>query len=120
MALPRRPYLLGLFPGTSNDWATQDGAKGGREGGGVGWGEGAQRERRWQIEKARGGRGGEKESIMRSHAQKTNTLISNRQRSFERSLRPDFMSENTALSAEWEAFSSASRPGSAAGGGGSH
>lgn len=28
MALPRRPYLLGLFPGTSNDWATQDRAKG--------------------------------------------------------------------------------------------
>lgn len=23
MALPRRPYLLGLLPGTSNDWATQ-------------------------------------------------------------------------------------------------
>lgn len=28
MALPRRPYLLGLFPGTSNDWATQDRARG--------------------------------------------------------------------------------------------
>lgn len=31
MALPRRPYLLGLLPGTSNDWATQDGAVGERE-----------------------------------------------------------------------------------------
>lgn len=57
---------------------------------------------------------------MRSHAQKTNTLISNRQRSFERSLKPDFMSKNKALSAEWEALSSTSRLGSVAGGGGSH
>lgn len=24
MALPRRPYLLGVFPGTSSDWTTQD------------------------------------------------------------------------------------------------
>lgn len=24
MALPRRPYLLGLLPGTSNDWATRE------------------------------------------------------------------------------------------------
>lgn len=44
MALPRRPYLLGLFSGTSNDWATQ--------------GEGSEeRERaRGQNEKARGRR----------------------------------------------------------------
>lgn len=46
MALPRRPYLLGLLPGTSNDWATQDGAE-------VGWWGNTERER--DIEREREG-----------------------------------------------------------------
>lgn len=52
MALPRRPYLLGLFPGTSNDWATQDRARGAER----------ERERRRQIEKKQK-RGGKKKRI---------------------------------------------------------
>lgn len=54
MALPRRPYLLGLFPGTSIDWAIQDST--GK----------AERERRRQNVGAR--EGGKEKYIIRSHA----------------------------------------------------
>lgn len=63
MALPRRPYLLGVFPGTSNDWATRDKVEGG------------QREiKSLQSEKARGQK---KEGIIKSHAQDRTTEICN-------------------------------------------
>lgn len=68
MALPRRPYLLGVFPGTSSDWATRD-----RVGGG------GQREiKTLQSEKARAQK---KEGIIKSHAQNRTTEICNMQNS---------------------------------------
>lgn len=66
MALPRRPYLLGVFPGTSSDWATRDRVGGGR---------GGQREiKSLQSEKARAQK---KEGIIKSHAQNRTTEICN-------------------------------------------
>lgn len=79
MALPRRPYLLGLLPGTSNDWATQDGAE-------VGWWGNTERQRDIERERERDteeiadswGKKQEgrkrKEHIMRSHAQEPNNF----------------------------------------------
>lgn len=53
-ALPRRPNLLALFPGISNDWQGQRGTESG------GWGGGEQEEkegekqkRQWQVGAAR-------------------------------------------------------------------
>lgn len=69
MALPRRPYLLGLFSGTSNDWATQ--------------GEGSEeRERESERTEWKSKREKEKskEYIIRSHAHGTENLIDNMQK----------------------------------------
>lgn len=82
MALPRRPYLLGLFPATSNDWATQDGAKGRREGDRGG-------DKSWKKQERE-----KKEHIIRSHAQSTKNFNSREQNSFKRSLQHNLKSQH--------------------------
>lgn len=70
MALPRRPYLLGLFPGTSNDWADTRQGEGG--------------EHREEGEEMADWKKEQKEHIIRSHAHRTKNLNSTVQQELEK------------------------------------